>query len=156
MRVRSRALVLDVDGYETPVWSPDGRRFAVRGNAYVQSLEVYAFPSLKRELATTLSDPYPGFPTSPDWTDRMLVWSRHNIAFAADPDVLWIGTPHGTLIAFDLAATAATDHPVSNGRVTAIACTLPDSHRPTLQRRTWACLARAQRNRHRRPRRRTA
>jgi hypothetical protein len=117
MQVRGRALMLDVDGYETPVWSPDGRRFAVRGNAYVQSLAVYAFPSLKRVLATELTDPYPGHPTPPEWLERLNAWSRHNIAFANDPDVLWIGT----LIAFDLAAMSATEHPVSGAGVTALA-----------------------------------
>ena len=123
MRVRNRAVILDVDGYETPVWSPDGRRFAIRGNAYVQSLMVHAFPSLERELALELSDPYPGYPAPPDWTERTNAWSRRNIAFASDPDVLWIGTPDGTLISFDLTTRAATEHPVSNARVTALATT---------------------------------
>ena len=31
LRPLRRALILDCDGYETPVFSPDGRHFAVRG-----------------------------------------------------------------------------------------------------------------------------
>ena len=60
MRVLSRALILDCDRYETPVFSADGRHFAIRGNAYDNSVEVFEFPSLTRVLATTLGEPEPG------------------------------------------------------------------------------------------------
>jgi len=50
---------LDADGYEAPVFSADGRRFAIRGNAYENSLAVFEFPSLKLVLATTLGIPAP-------------------------------------------------------------------------------------------------
>ncbi|GAB2583772.1 hypothetical protein GCM10027087_25040 [Paractinoplanes abujensis] len=122
MRIRSRALVLDADGYETPVWSPDGRHFAVRGNAYGQSLEVYSFPALERQVALTLREPAP-VSTPPDWTEFALNWLRNDIAFGPDPDVLWMGTPEGALLALGLAAGTATVHPVGGAGVTALART---------------------------------
>ncbi|MBU2669864.1 hypothetical protein KOI35_40775 [Actinoplanes bogorensis] len=122
MRIRGRALVLDADGYETPVWAPDGRRFAVRGNSYVQSLDVYSFPGLERQLALTLREPAPAS-TPPDWTEFALDWLRRDIAFGHDPDVLWIGTPEGALLALDLAAGTVTAHPVGDAGVTALART---------------------------------
>lgn len=122
MRFRGRALVLDVDGYETPVWSPDGRRFAVRGNSYEQSLEVYSFPALERQVALTLREP-DSEATPSDWTEFALDWLRSDIAFGQDPDVLWIGTPEGALLAVDLAAGTATSHPVAGAGVTALART---------------------------------
>lgn len=102
MRVLRRALILDADGYETPVFSADGRHLAIRGNAYGNSLDVFAFPSLHRVLATTLGEPSPGYPYPPEWLEQMRAWSRHNIAFGARPGVLWIGTPTGTLVELDL------------------------------------------------------
>ncbi len=122
MRIRSRALVLDVDGYATPVWSPDGLRFAVRGNNYAQTLEVFSFPELRCQLRITLREPDPNLATDPtEWT---LAWLRHDIAFAADPNVLWIGTPHGRLISLDLATETATEHTVADAAVTAVARTV--------------------------------
>ncbi|WP_234336646.1 hypothetical protein [Streptomyces xylophagus] len=115
MRVLRRALILDVDGYEPPVFSADGRHFAVRGNAYDNSLEVFAFPSLRRVLATTLGEPSPGYPYPQEWLDRMRAWSRQNIAFGAQPGVLWVGTPTGTLIEVDLETEAAAVHDVPAG-----------------------------------------
>ena len=44
MRVLRQALILDADGYEAPVFSADGRRFAIRGNAYENSLAVFRVP----------------------------------------------------------------------------------------------------------------
>jgi hypothetical protein len=41
MRVLRHAIILDVDGYEEPMSSADGRFLAFRGNAYVQSLDVF-------------------------------------------------------------------------------------------------------------------
>ena len=62
MRVLRRALILDADGYGTPIFSAGGRHFAIRGNAYGNSLAVFEFPSLDRVLATTLGEPNPGYP----------------------------------------------------------------------------------------------
>jgi hypothetical protein len=62
MRLLNRALILDCDGYGTPLFSPDGRHMAIRGNAYDHSVDVFEFPSLRRVLATTLGEPSPGYP----------------------------------------------------------------------------------------------
>ncbi|MDW4903959.1 hypothetical protein RB628_01015 [Streptomyces sp. ADMS] len=75
MRVPDRALILDCDGYETPIFSADGRHLAIRGNAYDNSLEIFAFPSLHRVLATTLGEPSPGYPYPPGWLDQMRAWT---------------------------------------------------------------------------------
>lgn len=122
MRVLRRALILDVDGYEAPVFSPDGRHFAVRGNAYGNTLQVFGFPSLREVLALTLGDPSPGYPPPPEWTERMQSWSRHNIAFAAPSGTLLVGTPTGTVVEVDVDTRQAVEHPVLAGsRVTALA-----------------------------------
>jgi hypothetical protein len=122
MRVLRRALILDADGYQTPIFSADGRRFAIRGNAYGNSLEVFGFPSLNRVLATTLGEPNPGYPYPQEWVDQMRAWSRHNIAFAAQPGVLWAGTPTGALVEVDLDNQQAVQHDVLAGSpVTALA-----------------------------------
>ncbi|MDL2077206.1 hypothetical protein QNN03_12220 [Streptomyces sp. GXMU-J15] len=119
-----RAVVLDCDGYETPLFSPDGRHFAIRGNAYDNSVDVFAFPSLERVLSTPLGEPSPGYPYPPEWLESMEAWSRHNLAFAADPGLLWVGTPRGTLVALDLETRQAEEHPLLDGsRVTALATT---------------------------------
>lgn len=111
MRVLRKGLILDVDGYETPVFSADGRLFAIRGNAYAHTLEVFEFPSLRRVLATVLSE------SEQDYS----VWSLHNTAFGATPGVLWIGTPAGSLIEIDVAAQSAVTHDVLAGsKVTAL------------------------------------
>ncbi|MEV7076430.1 hypothetical protein [Streptomyces sp. NPDC093990] len=124
MRPLRRALILDCDGYETPLFSADGRHFAIRGNAYDNSVEVFGFPSLRRVLATTLGDPSPGYPYPQEWLDQMQAWSRHNIAFGAQPGVLWIATPAGTLVEVDLETRQAVEHDVLTGsRLTALAAT---------------------------------
>ncbi|MEV2191722.1 hypothetical protein AB0I02_12100 [Streptomyces phaeochromogenes] len=115
MRVLRRALILDADGYQTPTFSTDGRHLAIRGNAYENSLEVFEFPSLHRVLATTLGEPSPGYPYPPEWLEQMRAWSRHNIAFGAQPGVLWVGTPTGTLIEVDLENQHAVEHDVLAG-----------------------------------------
>jgi hypothetical protein len=80
MRVLRRALILDADGYQTPIFSTDGRHFAIRGNAYENSLEVFEFPSLNRVLATTLGEPNPGYPYPQDWLEQMrLVTAQHRV-----------------------------------------------------------------------------
>nr|WP_260859538.1 WD40 repeat domain-containing protein [Streptomyces cupreus] len=124
MRVLRRALILDVDGYETPVFSADGRHLAIRGNAYDNTLYVFEFPSLHRVLATTFGEPSPGYPYPPEWLAQMHAWSRHNIAFGGRPGVLWIGTPNGTLIELDVDNQQAVEHDLLDGsRVTALAAT---------------------------------
>ena len=124
MRVLRRALILDADGYQTPVFSADGRHFAIRGNAYENSLDVFEFPSLARVLATTLGEPNPGYPYPQEWLEQMFAWSRHNIAFGAQPGVLWIGTPAGALVEVDLDNQHAVQHDVLAGSpVTALGAT---------------------------------
>jgi hypothetical protein len=124
MRVLRRALVLDADGYRTPVFSADGRHFAIRGNAYDNSLEVFGFPSLDRVLSTTLGDPYPGYPASERWREQYRSWSRRNIAFGTKPGVLWVGTPAGILAEIDLGHQQAAEHDLLAGsRVTALCAT---------------------------------
>ncbi|MGW6832218.1 hypothetical protein ACWGCI_02205 [Streptomyces sp. NPDC054949] len=124
MRPLRRALILDCDGYETPLFSPDGRHLAVRGNAYDNSVEVFELPSLRRVLATTLGDPSPGYPYSQEWLDQMRAWSRHNLAFGARPGVLWIATPAGALVEVDLETRRAVEHDVLTGsRLSALAAT---------------------------------
>ncbi|MCF3128968.1 PD40 domain-containing protein [Streptomyces olivochromogenes] len=115
MRVLRRALILDADGYRTPIFSPDGRHLAIRGNAYGNTPNVFEFPSLHCVLTTALGDPYPGHPCPPEWLEQMRAWSRHNIAFGAQPGVLWVGTPTGTLIEVDLHSQRAVEHDVLAG-----------------------------------------
>ncbi|GAA1809564.1 hypothetical protein GCM10009682_34020 [Luedemannella flava] len=122
MRTLRRALILDVDGYEEPIFSRDGRHFAIRGNAYDQTLEVFNFPSLERVLGTILGDPNPGYPYPDEWVEQMRAWSRHNTAFGAEPGVLWIGTPDGELLRLDVTDQEADQHDVLAGSpVTALA-----------------------------------
>ncbi|WP_238011893.1 hypothetical protein KZZ52_13725 [Dactylosporangium sp. AC04546] len=109
LRPMRRALVLDCDGYEIPTFSPDGRHFAVRGNAYDNSLEVFEFPGLRRVLGLTLGEPSPGYPYPQEWLDRMRAWSRHNVAFGAFPGVLWIGTPDGAVIGLEIDGKRVTE-----------------------------------------------
>lgn len=124
LRTRRRALILDADGYQTPVFSADGRYLAVRGNAYDNSLEVFGFPSLRHVLATILGEPNPGFPYPQEWLDQLRAWSRHNITFAAQPGVLWIGRPDGVLVEVDLDNQNAVEHDVLAGSpITAVAST---------------------------------
>lgn len=124
MRPLRRALILDCDGYETPLFSADGRHIAIRGNAYDNSVEVFEFPSLRRVLATTLGDPSPGYPYPQEWLDQMQAWSRHNIAFGPRPGVLWIATPAGALVEMDLETRQAVEHDVLTGsRLSALAAT---------------------------------
>jgi hypothetical protein len=124
MRPLRRALILDCDGYETPLFSADGRHLAVRGNAYDNSVEVFEFPSLHRVLTTTLGDPSPGYPYPQEWLDQMQAWSRHNVAFGARPGVLWIATPTGALVEVDLETRQAVEHDVLIGsRLSALAST---------------------------------
>jgi hypothetical protein len=113
MRLLTRALILDADGYETPLFSPDGRYFAIRGNAYDNSLQVFAFPELREVLAATLGRPSPGYPYPDDWLAEMQSWSRHNVAFGTRSGVrLLVGTPDGRIIDLDLETGTAAEHRV--------------------------------------------
>jgi hypothetical protein len=104
LRLFRRALTVDVDGYTAPVFSPDGRYFAMRGNAYVHTLDVYAFPSLRRVLHHTLGE----------WdTD----WTLYNVAFGSRPGRLFVGTPGGTLVEWDLERREVVEHEVAPGSV---------------------------------------
>jgi ligand-binding sensor domain-containing protein len=124
LRPLRRALVLDCDGYETPTFSSDGRHFAVRGNAYDNSLEVFEFPSLRRVLGLTLGEPSPGYPYPQEWLDGMRAWSRHNVAFGPLPGVLWIGTPKGAVVELEMDGKQVTEHEVLPGSaVTALTAT---------------------------------
>jgi hypothetical protein len=122
MRVLRRAIILDADGYKTPVFSADGRRFAIRGNAYENSLEVFEFPSLDRAFALTLGEPNPGHPAPPQWREDYRAWSRQNIAFGTQPGVLWVGTPTGSLVELDLDNEHAVAHNVLAGSAVTALC----------------------------------
>lgn len=122
MRMLNRALILDCDGYQTPVFSADGRHLAIRGNAYGNSVEVFEFPSLTRVLATTLGEPSPGYPYPDEWLEQMRAWSRHNLAFAAAPGVLWVGTPAGTLVEVDIDGKRAVEHDAPAGSPVTALC----------------------------------
>jgi hypothetical protein len=115
MRVLRRALILDADGYKSPIFSADGRHLAIRGNAYENSLEVFEFPSLRRVLATILGEPNPGYPYPQEWLDQRKAWSPHNTAFGAQPGVVWVGTPTGALVEIDVDNQHAVEHDVLAG-----------------------------------------
>ncbi|WP_380151066.1 hypothetical protein [Kibdelosporangium philippinense] len=118
-----RALILDADGYAAPIFSPDGRYLAIRGNAYENSLEIFEFPSLHRVVAMILGEPSPGYPYPDEWLEHKESWSRHNIAFGA-PGKLWVGTPDGTLVEVDIDSQQAVEHNLLAGsRVTALCAT---------------------------------
>ncbi|WP_230395474.1 WD40 repeat domain-containing protein [Plantactinospora alkalitolerans] len=124
LRPLRRALVLNCDGYQTPIFSPDGRHFAVRGNSYDNSVDVFEFPSLRRVLGLTLGEPSPGYPYPQEWLDGTNAWSDHNVAFGPLPGVLWIGTPEGTVIEFEIDGEQTTEHEVLPGSaVTALTAT---------------------------------
>lgn len=123
MRLLSRALKLDHDGYQPPVFSPDGRYLAIRGNSYGHSLDVFEFPSLRQVLSTDLEPRRPGMNADEQW-DWFCSWSRHNITFSAQPGVLWTGTPAGTLTETDLDSHQTASHDVLDGSpVTGLAAT---------------------------------
>jgi hypothetical protein len=122
MRVLRRAVVLDADGYATPVLSADGRYLAIRGNAYENSLEVFEFPSLTRVLGTVLGQPHVSGGFSPERYREYRSWSRRNIAFGSLPGVLWAGTPHGTLVEIDLDNQRAAGHELLSGSPVTALC----------------------------------
>jgi hypothetical protein len=96
LHLQREAVILDCDGYLPAVFSPDGRYFAIRGNAYADTLSVYAFPSLEQVLVERFEDGD---------------WSRNDITFGARPGMLWVGTPTGALRSYDLTRDGArTDH----------------------------------------------
>ncbi|MFE4974385.1 hypothetical protein ACFRAR_20040 [Kitasatospora sp. NPDC056651] len=104
MRQVRHALVLVADGYDTPLFSADGRHLAVRGNAYADSLDVFAFPSLRRVLTRTLAE------------DPSEAWPCDNLAWdAARSGVMWIGTSTGSLLELDVETRETTEHPSPTG-----------------------------------------
>lgn len=100
-----RTLNLGIDVYETPIFSVDGRHLAIRGRNN-NSLDVFGFPSLQHELATTLvlRGYHPEYAGPP-----------HDITFGAQPGVLWLGTTDGILVEIDLDEHHTTGHDVLNG-----------------------------------------
>ena len=114
------AIVLDADGYVAPVFSADGRFLAVRGNAYVQSVDVFEFPTLRRVLHSALGDTYPGYPYPPEWLEEQATWSRHNITFVRSGALL-VGTPQGTILEIDLDDHQVADHYIGDADVNAAA-----------------------------------
>ena len=108
-QVLRRALILDVDGYGAPVFSADGRFFAIRGNSYEHHAQVFEFPSLRRELVLPLGD-----------GDSYDSWSFHNLAFVAD--TLLIGTPQGTIAQLSVDQSRFVVHDLVGGKsITALA-----------------------------------
>ena len=123
LRPHRRALILDADGYEAPLFSPDGRSIVVRGNAYENSLEVFEFPSLQRAWGAVLGEPNPGWPAPPQWRAQMRAWSGHRIAFHPLSGRLLVGTPDGTVIEIDIDNQVAVEHDLpGKPAVTAMAC----------------------------------
>ncbi|MFE6870447.1 TolB family protein [Kitasatospora sp. NPDC057692] len=104
MRQLRHTLILDVDGYGTPLFSADGRHLAIRGNAYFDSVDVFELPSLRRVLSTSLGEP-----------GESGEWPSQNLAFGAAPGVLWIGSPTGTLIELDVTTRSAVEHDLLSG-----------------------------------------
>ncbi|GAA4952944.1 hypothetical protein [Actinoplanes utahensis] len=125
MRPLRRALHLDVDDYRPPDFSADGRHFAISGNAYDNTLEVFAFPSLTRVAALALGEPHPGScsPLEDAWVEQMQTWARPAATFGSVPGVLWIGTPAGILIEYRVDGGRLIEHPVATSAVTALTAT---------------------------------
>ena len=121
MRVLRDAIILDVDGYEAPAISDDGRYLAIRGNAYVQTLDVFEFPSLGRVLHTTFGAANPGYPYPAEWLAEQALWSAHNIAFAPGSGVLLVGTDRGGILEIDLDEQRVSEHDVASAPISALA-----------------------------------
>jgi hypothetical protein len=123
MRVLRHAIVLDADDYEVPVFSGDGRYLAVRGNAYVQSLDVFEFPTMRQVLHTSLGEPYPGYPYPPEWLEEQARWSHHNVAFAPRTGALLVGTARGGILEIDIEKARVSEHDVAAAPISALAVT---------------------------------
>ncbi|MEU4220022.1 hypothetical protein [Actinoplanes sp. NPDC026623] len=123
MRVLRDAIVLDADCYELPVFSDDGRYLAVRGNAYVETLDVFEFPTMRKVLHTSLGEPYPGYPYPPAWLEEQARWSRHTVAFAPRTGVLLVGTSRGAILELDVEEGRVSEHDVAAAPISALAVT---------------------------------
>jgi hypothetical protein len=108
LQVLRRALILDVDGYSAPMFSADGRFFAIRGNAYEHHVQVFEFPSLEQLLVVPLGD-----------GDSYDSWSFHNLAVVAD--TLLVGTPKGTIAQLSVDQDRYVIHQVGDEPITALA-----------------------------------
>ncbi|SFQ21798.1 PD40 domain-containing protein [Amycolatopsis rubida] len=123
LRFRDRALILDGGGYGLPVFSPDGRHLAIRGDDPGHLVLVFEFPSLRRVRKTTFSVPEPDSIDDMNWVAEYRSWAWHNIAFGTRPGALWIGTPSGTVLELDVERGRTTEHKLLRSAVTALAAT---------------------------------
>ena len=126
VRLLDRALVLDCDGYEAPIFSPDGRFLVVRGGAYGNSVQVFELPGLQRVLALGLGEPTPPYPYPQEWLDEMRRWSRQNVLPVGPDGELLLGTPDGALIRLDLEGGRASEHVLPELRDLAALAATPD------------------------------
>lgn len=112
MRVFRRALILDADGYQTPVFSPDGRFMAIRGNAYENSLDVFG------RRCTGCCGRRSGSPTRGTRRNGSNRWApgpATTSPFAQGSGALLVGTPRGTVVEVDLDGLRAVEHDVLGG-----------------------------------------
>ncbi|GIE85910.1 hypothetical protein [Actinoplanes regularis] len=123
MRIVRHAIILDVDGYEAPTFSDDGRYLALRGNSYVHSLDVFELPAMRKVLGTTLGDPYPGYPYPPAWLEEQERWSHHNVVFAPRSGTILLGTAQGTIATIGLDDGRVSEHEHSSVPISALAIT---------------------------------
>ncbi|ATY14854.1 WD40 repeat domain-containing protein [Amycolatopsis sp. AA4] len=115
LRFLDLALILESNCWGLPVFSSDGRYLAIRGNTYEHQVLVFEFPSLRRVRKISLD--------SPKRLKRNASWSWDNVAFGARPGALWIGTPSGTLLEFDVERERTTKHKLLRSAVTSLAAT---------------------------------
>ncbi|GAB3250674.1 WD40 repeat domain-containing protein [Kineosporia babensis] len=101
------ALILDADGYRKPVFSPDGRFLAIRGNAYQDLLSLYAFPTLEEIVRLPLDALLPEGHPEGNWSGNEIAFDRYG--------TLWIGTPVGEIVLLDLEHDNAEKFPVPGG-----------------------------------------
>lgn len=115
LRFLDLALILESNCWGLPVFSSDGRYLAIRGNTYEHQVLVFEFPSLRRVRKISLREP--------KRLKRNASWPWGNVAFGARPGALWIGTPSGTLLEFDVERGRTTKHKLLRSAVTSLAST---------------------------------